>query len=77
MALWVDNEEHIYRAKCRKFTISEVSVEAVKYFCLEWFPDGTPDMDPGELEHVNWEEIAESWAAEFKEEEEVEEGEND
>lgn len=80
MALWVDNEEGIYRAKCRKFTISEPTEKAVKYFCLEWFPDGTPDMEPGDLEKINWEEIAENWAAEFADEteaEEAEEAEND
>lgn len=69
VALWVDNEEAIYRAKCRKFTITEPSPRNVELFVGEWFPDGTPDMDsPAEMRAVNWDEIAENWAIEFAEE---------
>jgi len=53
-------------AKCRKFRASEVTEKNVRLFCLEWFPDGTPDMERKDLQKIDWEEIAENWATEFE-----------
>jgi len=43
-----------------------VTEKNVRLFCLEWFPDGTPDMERKDLQKIDWEEIAENWATEFE-----------
>lgn len=59
IGLWIMNEESIYRDMVpgRPYT-----AESAKAFCLEYFPNGTPDMDHGEeLGCVDWNEIAASF----------------
>ena len=60
--LWCDNEEVIYRARsCARLS----SPRACEEFVRKWFPDGTPDMDdPGGLQRVNLQEVAEHWNSE-------------
>jgi hypothetical protein len=72
--LWIDNEEGIYREKQRFLRRNseedEIDADKVEKFCRDIFPDGTPDMkdDPrGDMNRVNWEELAESWSEEAKE----------
>ena len=62
MALWVDNEEPLYRARMEA---KPVDAEACKQFCQEHFPIGTPDMKVADLEDIDWEEIAEHWRDEY------------
>jgi hypothetical protein len=66
--LWLDNEEPLYRAKCafiRRTDRDDIDNLSVERFVLDYFPNGTPDMDSAkELADVNWQEIAESWQAE-------------
>jgi hypothetical protein len=72
--LWIDNEEPWYRAK-QRFLRSIAgdnladTVDKVQSFCLEVFPDGTPDMDPEEdsMSKVDWEELTEAFLAEAEE----------
>lgn len=51
-ALWMDNEEPIYRAQkyCR-------TAQELKETFFEYFPTGTPDMDPIDLCDIDWDEI--------------------
>lgn len=70
--LWLDNEEPLYREKQRFLRrldgIREpLQADAIEAFCREQFPKGTPDMDPGDMEKVNWTEIAESFVREAEE----------
>lgn len=62
--LWLDNEEPLYRDKVRFIRAGKLDDNSVKAFCFEYFPDGTPDMDPGDMSKVNWEEIGESFRRE-------------
>ena len=62
-ALWMDNEESIYRDRRRRMGMLYTD-DRVKEFFMEYFPTGTPDMDPGDVNQVNWSEILESWEAE-------------
>lgn len=74
VALWIDNEEDFYRAKLRYFAGHPCTAHFVERFVSEYLPDGTPDMDsPREMGAVDWDEIADNWAEEFKEDEEEEE----
>lgn len=69
VALWVDNEYAIYQARMES---KPKTVEEVKAFVLEWFPNGTPDFQELEWHDaraaVNWRDIADSWAAEYEDE---------
>jgi len=59
VALWIDNDESLYRQRCRT---SQWDSGMVSEFVQKLMPDGTPDMDCGcELNKVDWHEIAESW----------------
>jgi hypothetical protein len=72
VALWVDNDEGLYREKMRYFNRHACDSYNVQWFISEFFPDGTPDMDsPKEMRAVDYEEIAANWASEFEEEEET------
>jgi hypothetical protein len=61
MALWADNDYAIYMERASKVFTTASDVEA---FCCTYFPKGTPDMDPGDIDKVYWEEILEAWEAE-------------
>jgi hypothetical protein len=87
VGLWADNEEWIYRQRCRivegcrgddgEIANMDALADALKAWALGIWPDGTPDMrtdDRGErpsrargrraMREVDWDELAESWAAE-------------
>ena len=66
-ALWMDNDEFIY--KRRMIRKPGTATEAERLF-REYFPAGTPDMDDPikDMAQVDWDEIAESWRAEYAEE---------
>lgn len=73
--LWLDNEEPLYREKCR-FLRSALKLDehSVRTFCEEIFPDGTPDMQNDDNEtvaqqmaKVDWAEIAHHFELEAKE----------
>lgn len=72
--LWLDNEEPLYREKVRllrrlsRWSDNEQEDEIIA-FCREQFPRGTPDMDPGDMDKVNWSEIVESFRSEAEEDE--------
>ena len=72
--LWISNDEVLYQAKQELVSWSSPGVtgEDVRQF-VEMYMDGTtPDFeeDPScELAKVDWEEIAENWNEEHKEEE--------
>ena len=40
------------------------SAESVKWFCWDLYPGGTPNMKDGEMEEVNYQELAQQWNAE-------------
>jgi hypothetical protein len=65
--LWLDNEEPLYREKVRFLKRGDLKDDRVESFCREQFPEGTPDMDPGDMNKVNWEEIGESFRREAEE----------
>jgi hypothetical protein len=73
--LWMTNEEpnydHLYR-EANSLTLDGSDAERI---VQEVYPDGTPDMDPGEMDNVNWDELAASWNEEFGNVEEAEEAE--
>jgi hypothetical protein len=90
--LWVDNEESVYREKCRivRRTPKNRLADALEAFVKETWPNGTPDMasEGGKrcYDAVDWEELADSWHAdeypdgeddEEEEEEEEPEGDNE
>ena len=65
VALWVDNEEAIYRDRLAR---GRMNAEEAEEFVREWFPNGTPDMsgetfDPfkHEATDVDWQELADHW----------------
>ena len=63
VALWVNNEEPMYRAMRRGLPYTASEAEA---FCKELMPDGTPDMDSpdGGYDAVDWVEVASDFNAE-------------
>jgi hypothetical protein len=65
--LGLDNEEPLYRDKVRFIRAGKLDDASVEEFCREYFPNGTPDMDPGDMGKVNWEEIGESFRREAEE----------
>lgn len=65
--LWLDNEEPLYREKVRFLRRGDLDDSQVEAFCREQFPEGTPDMDPGDLEKVEWSEIGDHFRLEAKE----------
>lgn len=72
VALWIDNEEPLYREKMRflRRQWRELDAADVEQFCRDLFPDGTPDMDgKTELRDVDWGEIASNWQDEVEQEE--------
>ena len=56
--LWMTNEEETQSmiASGQPYT-----PESAKELFLSVYPEGTPDFDEGEMENVNWEEVAKSW----------------
>lgn len=62
--LWLDNEEPLYREKQRFLRRGALDDSQVEAWCREQFPSGTPDMDPGDLEKVDWAEIGDSFRSE-------------
>ena len=69
VALWVDNEESIYRCRIAQQSQYEWTAATTEEFCVGYFPDGTPDMDsPTELDDVDWQEIADNWNEETEKE---------
>ncbi len=75
--LWLDNEEPLYREKQRFLRKVATWIDSGKSddfieneiccYVNETFPKGTPDMDPGDMGKVNWEEIVRSFRDESKE----------
>ena len=62
VALWIDNDEHLYKMRRRRVFLNGDDVEE---FCRMVFPSGTADMDdPSEMNNVSYDEIYESWEAE-------------
>jgi hypothetical protein len=57
LALWIDNEEPLYRARLRADTSTADACEA---FAREVYSSGqTPDG--ASLDDVNWDEVVEHW----------------
>ena len=73
VALWIDNEEPLYRCKQAfiRRSYREIEAEDVERFCLDLFPDKrTPDFDnKSDWLDVDWQEIADNWNAEKAEDE--------
>lgn len=66
--LWLDNEEPWYRSKKRFLMCGKLDIDSVKKFCSECFgKEATPDMNPGDWDKVNWEEILQSFKDEATE----------
>ena len=65
VALWLDNDEGLYRLRREQRFADAHDVRA---FILDVFPAGTPDMTGGELGLVSFDEIFEAWQAEEEEE---------
>lgn len=70
VALWCDNEEGIYRDRMRQ---KPKTAQECEQFVKEYFPSGTPDMETGDYDPfdrdevcVDWEEIAEHWAEDYQ-----------
>ena len=64
VALWIDNEESTYRARCRAIGESSDAAD-VERFVREMHPSGTPDMDgPADLTDVDYGELLEHWRSE-------------
>lgn len=56
-ALWLTNDETLYRTMCEHFREEEITNKNARFFCnLLWPCSETPDGD--ELHDVNWSEIA-------------------
>lgn len=66
IALWFGNEEPLYRAIVREYKRNgRFTTKTAMDFVLEYYPEGTPDMDKlskrelaAELDKVSWREIA-------------------
>lgn len=71
LKLWLDNDEGTYREvqrMLRRSSSVENLEDQLKGFCIEVFPDGTPDMDGAkDLFAVDWTEIAEALWSEREE----------
>ena len=69
--LWIDNEYDLYQAKKRFLARKApyLTAKDVESFCREIFPNGTPDMDPGDMQEVDWDDLAEGWNNEYREDE--------
>ncbi len=64
VALWIDNEEPLYRAKISFIRrTANLTAAKVKAFVLELLPNGTPDFDKDDKGYaaVDWDEIADNW----------------
>lgn len=61
VALWVGNEEGLYRAMhSRRRSLASFDAERAETFARQAWPDGvTPDGDS--LDRVNWQAIADAW----------------
>ena len=69
--LWIDNEEVLYKDKWRLLRSSNVDAQAVEDFCRSMFGESTPDG--ADFNEVDWDELAEMWNDERKENEQYEE----
>lgn len=61
MALWLDNDEPTYNLLRRARHSDLADIQAFLADNSSPFADGTPDMDPGDLSQVDWDEIREAW----------------
>ena len=72
--LWLANDEDLYRdmqRMLRRVHSVENLEDQLKGFCIEVFPEGTPDMSGAkDLFAVNWTEIAEALWSEREEDNE-------
>ena len=69
VALWVDNDEGLYREKVRICRRGNVEASDVQGFFQDYMGGTTPDLDlcreNGEtIDPINFDEIAESWSDE-------------
>lgn len=71
--LWIDNEEALYKAKWRLLRSSDVAADEVEEFCRNEFGESTPDG--ADFNEVDWDELADMWNEERKENEQYEEDE--
>lgn len=66
LLLWANNEESTYKEMRRFATkVSTLAQEkdqirACVSFFNDMFPSGTPDMEAGDMDNVNWNEVLES-----------------
>ena len=77
IALWADNKEPWYLARCAmldRLTArgETVQIRHVRAFVRDWMGGSTPDIrtahfDGGRLRDVDWQEIADNWETERKE----------
>ena len=68
--LWIDNDEGTYRTKreaLRRYRSVGIDNISARHIAEGIFPDGTPDMEPGDMDKVDWAEIAEHWEDERQE----------
>jgi hypothetical protein len=64
MALWLDNDEGFYSLRRRFANRANSNIQAfLADFCSP-YANGTPDMDPGDISKVNWDEITDAWGDE-------------
>lgn len=56
--VWMTNDEGNYNMIRSG---GPYDANSARELVMEVFPEGTPDMDPGELENVNWDEVANSF----------------
>lgn len=69
VALWVDNDEGMYRERMALVARSGGQLTAwdAERFVRDMMPDGTPDMkSAAEYDDVDWTEIAEGWNSELE-----------
>jgi|TARA_R110002096_G_scaffold33801_1_gene97245 hypothetical protein len=76
IANWIDDDYSIYMCRCNYVTFEPWNVTSVKSFIRDMFPNGTPDFansigcntssDYWD-EVVNYDEIADAWNSEYKE----------
>lgn len=64
--LWIDNEEPLYKAKWRLLRSSPITAKEVREFCLDNLGESTPDG--ADFNEVDWDELADMWNDERKEE---------
>jgi hypothetical protein len=64
MALWLDNDEGFYFLRRRFASRANSNIQAfLADFCSP-YANGTPDMNPGDISKVNWDEITDAWGDE-------------